>query len=85
MRRFIGILNSKTRYLKETVVKFIEFFKDIHIERKFYSIEEGNITITSIKSRKVWNKAFEKMHKRGDDKLLINDIFADENFYKYSS
>ena len=30
--------------------------------------------------RKGWDKAFQKMHENGDDQLLINDVFEDENF-----
>jgi len=30
--------------------------------------------------RKGWAKAFEEMHKAGDDKLLITDVFEDETF-----
>ena len=34
--------------------------------------------------RKGWGKAFEKMHKTGEDKLLIDDVFDDENFDEWS-
>ena len=27
-----------------------------------------------------WEKLFEKMHTNGDDKLLMSDMFEDENF-----
>ena len=29
--------------------------------------------------RRGWEKAFQKMHKNGDDKLLMNDVFKNEN------
>ena len=29
--------------------------------------------------RQNWDKAFKQMHKNGDDKLLLNDIFEDES------
>jgi hypothetical protein len=31
------------------------------------------------KPRKGWEKAFEKMAENGDDNLLIDDVFEDEN------
>jgi len=32
------------------------------------------------KPRKGWSNTFKEMHKAGDDKLLIYDIFEDETF-----
>ncbi len=32
------------------------------------------------KSRRGWAKAFKRMSKNGDDKLLMPDIFQDEKF-----
>lgn len=29
--------------------------------------------------RKGWDKAFKEMHERGDDKLLMSEVFKDEN------
>jgi antitoxin MazE len=34
---------------------------------------------SSIKPREGWVDAFMQMHKNGDDKLLIDDVFEDEN------
>lgn len=31
-----------------------------------------------------WDKSFKKMHENGDDKLLIPDVFEDENFEEWS-
>jgi antitoxin MazE len=31
------------------------------------------------KPRQGWEQAFALMHQRGEDKLLINDIFTEEN------
>jgi antitoxin MazE len=30
--------------------------------------------------RQQWEKTFKKMHDNGDDTLLIDDVFGDENF-----
>ena len=32
------------------------------------------------KPRNNWEGAFKKMHENGDDQLLIDDVFQDENF-----
>ena len=34
--------------------------------------------------RKNWEKAFKKMHENGDDQLLIDDVFEDENFDEWN-
>jgi antitoxin MazE len=34
--------------------------------------------------RKGWEKAFRKMHERGEDKLLLPEIFEDENHEEWS-
>lgn len=53
----------------------------------FFSKEEKKacsprhtFTDSSVPPRKDWAKAFEEMHKNGDDKLLIDDVFDDETF-----
>ena len=33
--------------------------------------------------RKGWEKAFKKMHDNGDDKLLMPDVFEDENMEEW--
>ena len=41
-------------------------------------LEKGFIILKPISSpRKGWDKAFKKMHKNGDDRLLMEDIFED--------
>jgi antitoxin MazE len=34
--------------------------------------------------RQGWEKSFKKMHENGDEKLLIDGIFEDENFEEWS-
>jgi antitoxin MazE len=34
--------------------------------------------------RKGWEKSFEKMHDNGDDKLLVDDAFENENFEEWT-
>ncbi|MDO8993421.1 hypothetical protein [Daejeonella sp.] len=35
-------------------------------------------------SRANWEKSFKVMHERGDDELLIRDLFEDEDFEKWT-
>lgn len=43
-------------------------------------MDKGQIILKPIsKPRKGWEKAFEKMAENGDDNLLIDDVFEDEN------
>ncbi len=34
--------------------------------------------------RKGWEKAFKQMHENGDDELLMDDVFEDENFEEWN-
>ena len=44
-------------------------------------LEKGYIILKpKTEPRKNWDKAFEKMHENGDDKLLMDDVFENENF-----
>ena len=43
-------------------------------------LETGQIIIQPIiEPRKGWGLAFKEMSERGDDSLLFNDVFEDEN------
>ncbi|WP_340113054.1 AbrB/MazE/SpoVT family DNA-binding domain-containing protein [Maribellus mangrovi] len=43
-------------------------------------MDKGQIILKPIsKPRKGWEKAFETMAKNGDDNLLFDDVFDDEN------
>ena len=43
-------------------------------------LEESQIIIKPLsKPRKGWEKAFKVMNENGDDRLLFNDVFEDEN------
>ncbi|MGI8951514.1 MAG: AbrB/MazE/SpoVT family DNA-binding domain-containing protein [Chitinophagaceae bacterium] len=35
-------------------------------------------------ARKGWEKSFKKMHENGDDKLMMSDVFEDENLDEWS-
>lgn len=43
-------------------------------------LDKGHIIIKPLdRPRKGWDKAFMEMHANGDDKLMIPDIFEEEN------
>ena len=47
-------------------------------------LDKGQIIIKPLsKPRKGWEKAFMEMNANGDDKLIINDIFIDENLEEW--
>lgn len=48
-------------------------------------LEKGQIIIKpSSNPRKGWDKAFKEMAENGDDQLLFNDVFEDENLEEWS-
>ncbi len=72
----INIGNSKGIRLSKTILQ------KYNIDEKVELIFEKDFIILKAKPqpRKNWGKAFEEMHKNGDDRLLINDVFEDEEF-----
>jgi len=47
-------------------------------------LEKGRIILKPIsRPRQGWEKSFQEMHKNGDDRLLIDDIFDDENLEEW--
>lgn len=72
----INIGNSKGIRLPKTILEKYNISNKIELV-----LEKGYIILKPKKEpRKKWEKAFKKMHEIGDDKLLINDVFEDENF-----
>lgn len=47
--------------------------------------ERGRIILKPVtKPRQGWDEAFKQMHQNGDDKLLIQDVFEDENLEEWN-
>jgi len=47
-------------------------------------LDKGQIIIKPLSNpRKGWDKAFTQMHTNGDDKLIIPDIFEEENLEEW--
>ena len=76
----IPIGNSKGIRLSKTILEKYDFKDTVEV-----ILEKGFIVLKpKITPRKGWDKAFKKMHDRGDDNLIMNDIFEDENLEEWS-
>ena len=69
-----GIRLSKTILEKYSIADKIELI-----------LEKDHIILKpKAEPRKGWDKVFKKMHENGDDQLLMDDVFKDENFEEWS-
>ena len=76
----IPIGNSKGIRLTKTLIEKYNIKDTVEL-----ILEKGYIILKPIASpRKGWEKQFKKMHENGDDTLLVNDVFVDENFEEWS-
>ena len=68
--------NSKGIILPQNFLKQCFIENEINIE-----VKDNTIVISPVDSqkRKGWVEAFKEMAKNGDDKLVIPDVFEDEN------
>ena len=75
----IKIGNSKGIRLSKTLLDKYNIQDTVEI-----ILEKGQIVIKPLsRPRKGWEKAFKKMSENGDDRLLINDVFEDENLEEW--
>lgn len=76
----INIGNSKGIRLSKTILEKYNITDKIEL-----ILEEGYLILKpKPEPRKGWDEAFKKMHENGDDQLLMDDIFEDENFEEWS-
>ena len=76
----INIGNSKGIRLSKTILEKYNIQDKIEI-----ILEKGFIVLKpKAEPRRNWGKAFQEMHKNGDDQLLIDDVFDDENFEEWN-
>ncbi len=76
----IKIGNSKGLRLSKTILEKYNIKDKVEL-----ILELGQIVIKPIdKPRKDWENAFKIMHQSGDDSLLINDVFIDENLEEWN-
>lgn len=76
----INIGNSKGIRLSKTILE------KYNIQDKIELILDKDFIVLKPKAepRKDWEKAFQQMHENGDDQLLIDDVFDDENFEEWN-
>ena len=76
----INIGNSKGIRLSKTILEKYSISDKIElILEKVYIVLKPKT-----EPRKGWEKSFKKMHNNGDDQLLMNDVFEDENFEEWT-
>ena len=76
----IKIGNSKGLRLSKTILEKYAIKDKVEL-----ILEKEQIILRPIDSpRKGWEKKFKKMNENGDDKLLMNDVFDEENFEEWS-
>ncbi|MFM1744709.1 MAG: hypothetical protein RLZZ630_646 [Bacteroidota bacterium] len=76
----ISIGNSKGIRIPKAILEKYQIQGSVEI-----FLEKGHLVLKPKRQpRKNWDKAFKKMHADGEDKLLIPDVFMDENFEEWS-
>ncbi|MBU3926371.1 MAG: MazF family transcriptional regulator [Bacteroidetes bacterium GWF2_41_31] len=76
----IKIGNSKGFRLSKTLIEKYNIKDKVEL-----ILEKGQIIIKPISSpRQGWEKAFKEMNENGDDQLLFNDVFENENLEEWS-
>ena len=76
----IKIGNSKGFRLSKTLIDKYNIKDKVEL-----ILEKGYIILKPISTpRKNWDKAFKEMSENGDDQLLFNDVFEDENLEEWN-
>ena len=76
----IKIGNSKGFRLSKTLIEKYNIKDKVEL-----ILEKGYIILKPIsRPRKDWEQAFKEMNEKGDDQLLFNDVFEDENPEEWS-
>lgn len=75
----IKIGNSKGIRLSKAVIEKYNIKDKVEL-----ILEDDKIILKPIdEPRKGWRAEFKKMNERGEDKLLIDDVFEDETFEEW--
>jgi len=76
----IQIGNSKGFRLSKTLIEKYNIKDKVEL-----ILEKGQMILKPIPSpRKDWEKAFKEMNENGDDQLLFNDVFENENLEEWN-
>lgn len=73
----VSVGNSKGLRLPKIVLKKYQIQDEIDLE-----LRDDHIILRPLprKPRQGWEEAFKGMHDAGDDQLLIDDVFEDEDW-----
>ena len=75
----VQIGNSKGIRFSKTIIEKYNLRDKVDL-----ILEKGQIIIKPLtKPRKGWEEAFKEMSEKGDDRLLFNDVFDDENLEEW--
>lgn len=75
----IQIGNSKGIRFSKTILEKYNIKDKVEL-----ILEKGKIIIQPLATpRKGWEESFKQMHALGDDQLLIDDVFDDENIEEW--
>lgn len=75
----VKIGNSKGFRLSKTLIEKYNIMDKVEL-----ILEKGYIILKPIsKPRKDWDIAFKEMNENGDDQLLFNDVFENENLEEW--
>jgi antitoxin MazE len=75
----VKIGNSKGIRLSKTLLERYNIKDTVDL-----ILEKGQIILRPLSTpRKGWEKAFKEMNENGDDRLLFNDVFEDENLEEW--
>ncbi len=76
----VQIGNSKGFRLSKTLIEKYNIKDKVEL-----ILEKGYLILKPISSpRKGWETAFKKMNENGDDQLLFNDVFENENLEEWN-
>ena len=76
----IQIGNSKGFRLSKTLIEKYNIKDKVEL-----ILEKGHMILKPISSpRKDWDIAFKEMNEKGEDKLLFNDVFENENLEEWN-
>ena len=76
----IQIGNSKGFRLSKTLIEKYNIKDKVEL-----ILEKGYMVLKPIsRPRKDWEEAFKEMHENGEDQLLFNDVFENENLEEWN-
>jgi antitoxin MazE len=77
--QIIKIGNSKGFRISKTILERYNITDKMEM-----ILEKNQLVLRPISEpRKGWDLAFQEMHKNGDDQLLIEDVFEDDQFEEW--